>query len=74
MASITPKIQKSMPIPGAWGESESGSNAVQPALPGPLVVRKPEYIVSPPHTNSQKPSRLTRGAALSAAPTWSGTR
>ena len=47
-ASATPITQRSIPIPGVPVLFDSGIVAVQVSSPAPLLVRKPEYIVSPP--------------------------
>ena len=40
----------------------------------PDEVRKPDITISPPNRNSQYDRAFSRGKAMSAAPTWSGTR
>jgi hypothetical protein len=54
--------------------ADCGYSAVHAAEPAPLRVRKPDHMTTPPRTSSQKPMRFSRGHAISAAPTWSGTR
>jgi hypothetical protein len=53
--------------------ADCGYSPVHAADPAPPRVRKPDHMTSPPRTTSQKPSRFTRGQAISAAPTCSGT-
>ena len=74
VARTTPKIHRYIPSPGALVEFERGSKAVQPALPGPLLVNQPRYMVIPPPTPSHQARRARRGRAISAAPTCRGTR
>ena len=69
VAIITPKIQSSMPLPGEWTESDNGSKPHQDALAAPPVVRNPDHMVSPPHTNSHSPASAARCPAISGAPT-----
>src|SRR3954452_24453955 len=47
-ASITPMIHRYIPSPGVLVESDSGSNAFQPASPGPFWVDQPSHMVTPP--------------------------
>jgi hypothetical protein len=72
--SAKPTIHRSGPGPGECTGPESGAYPVQPKAAGPEAVAKPDSTTRPPARNSQYERALSRGKAMSGAPTWRGMR
>ena len=53
VASMTPAIHRSIPVPGVFGASDIGNSAVHAACAAPLRARKLDHAITPPKASSQ---------------------